>query len=269
LTQRKAPLPASPSPSTTQDSRNSGGTVSRLRRFPVTFGLIGMTSIVYLTQLLTAALLGDGQTCGQGDLICGLGSKMYWAIAAGQIWRLITPIFIHVGTIHILVNMFSLYNLGPVVEHFFSSPRMLANYLLSGMAGTTMSLGFSRSISAGASGAIFGLLGALGVFLYLHRRIFGRFGQLQLRQILFIALLNLGLGFLPGIDNWGHLGGLLAGAGLAWFLGPRFKVVLSDSDKPQLVDQQPWRDIRWKTALAAAAIAALAAMAIFSPFPTR
>jgi rhomboid protease GluP len=269
LTHNKVPHPTSHSSSTAPNSRNSLRFGNRLRRFPVTFGLIGLTLTIYLAQLLTATLLGDGQTCGQGDLICGLGSKMYRAVAAGQIWRLITPIFIHVGTLHILVNMFSLYNLGPVVEHFFSSPRMLANYLLSGMAGTTMSLGFSRSTSTGASGAIFGLLGALGVFLYLHRRIFGRFGQLQLRQILFVALLNLGLGFFPRIDNWGHLGGLLAGAGLAWFLGPRFKLVVSDSDKPHLIDQQPWVDIRWKTAIAAAAIAALAAVAIFNPFFTR
>ena len=231
----------------------------RLTSSPATLGLITLTALVFLLQLATTQFYGV-------DLVMVLGAKVNEAIAVGQVWRLITPIFIHAGVIHLLVNMYSLYALGPAVESFFGSRRMLVVFLLSGIAGVAFSLAFSPYPSVGASGAIFGLLGALGAFLFLHRSTLGRWGSVQLRQIIFVAVLNLGLGLTPGIDNWGHLGGLLAGTTLAWFLGPRLEPVWVDAFRFQLRDRRRWRDV-WPGAMVAAGIIALLAwLATRSPF---
>lgn len=245
-TPRPAPTPTSPSL-----RLNAFG--NRLRRFPATYGLIGATILVFLAQLIGNQLAGF-------DVLAELGAKDNQAIAAGQIWRLVTPLFIHVNILHLFVNMYSLSVIGPSVERLFGSRRFLVTYFLAGVAGVDMSLAFTPAPSVGASGAIFGLLGALGVFLFLHRRTFGRAGAAQLRQIVIVALLNLGLGLLPGIDNFGHLGGLLAGAALAWLIGPRLEPVTIEPTQIRLLDRRQWRDV-WPRALAAAAVIALLALA--------
>jgi len=231
----------------------------RLSRFPATFGLIGVTVGVFILQLLSTQVMGF-------DVILALGAKVNRAIAAGEAWRLLSPVFIHVGLLHVFVNMYSLYAIGPAVERFFGAPRMLVVYLLSGIGGVVLSLAFSLNPSVGASGAIFGLLGALGMFLFVHRRTFGRAATFQFRQIVLVALLNLGLGLVPGIDNWGHLGGLITGAALTSAFGPSFVPVWGELDQPQLIDRRPWR-VSWsKAVLAALILFALALAATQSPF---
>lgn len=232
----------------------------RLKQTPSTFGLIGFTLLVYATQVLSLELTGR-------DFVILYGAKINEAIVAGEVWRLVTPLLVHAGLLHVFVNMYSLYALGPAVERLFSSKRMLAIYLLSGISGVVFSLGFSPNPSVGASGAIFGLLGALGTFIYRHRSRLGRAGKLQLRQIILVILLNLGLlGLMPQIDNWGHLGGLLAGIALTWTLGPQLDVSLSEGQRPKLVDRRPWHKVRVSTLLAAGLLAVLAFAATFSPF---
>ncbi len=194
------------------------------------------------------------------------GDKLNANIVDGEIWRLVTPVFIHVGLWHIFVNMYSLYALGPAVERLFSSQRMLVLYLLSGISGVVLSFALSPNASVGASGAVFGLLGALGTFLYRHRNRLGRAGRLQLRQIVMVALLNLGLGLMPQVDNWGHLGGLLAGIVLTWTLGPMLDVSWSEDRKPKLIDRRPWQKVRMTALFAAVLLAVLAFAASFSPF---
>lgn len=233
--------------------------LSRLKQTPATYGLIGLTALVFIAQVLTMELTGS-------DSVGLYGMKINSAIVAGETWRLVTPVFVHAGLWHIFVNMYSLYALGPAVERLFSSQRMLAVYLLSGISGVILSFGFSPYASVGASGAIFGLLGALGTFIYRHRNRLGRAGRLQLRQIILVTLLNLGLGLLPMVDNWGHLGGLLAGIMLTWTLGPQFEVSLSDDQRPKLVDLRPWHKVRLLTFVAAGFLAVLAFAASFSPF---
>ena len=206
-------------------------------RFPGTFALIAFTILVFIAQQLY--IQPDGN-----DLVLDYGAKSRVDILNGEIWRLVTPIFLHIGIPHIFVNMYSLYAIGPAVERFFGTARFLTTYLQAGIAGIIFSLALTRAESAGASGAIFGMLGALAAFLYRHRELFGRFGRLQLRQIILVALLNLGMGLMPGIDNWGHLGGLLAGAALGWWLGPRFEIVWIWSDQGQLVDRSSWEQTR-------------------------
>ncbi len=228
-----------------------------MQRFPATFGLIGVTVLVFAAQWLGNALVG-------ADVVLYYGAKINDQLAAGQAWRLITPVFLHASLLHIGVNMYSLWALGPAVERFFGHGRFLAIYLLAGISGVLLSLVMSPNPSVGASGAIFGLLGALAAFLYLHRATFGQFGAVQLRQLLFVALINLGLGLSPGIDNWGHVGGMLAGAGLAWFLGPRFTTALLPDGRPRLVDQRPREELTVRLALALAAVLILSIVAMMN-----
>ena len=228
---------------------------ARFALSPVTYGLIAVTLLVFLAQVLSQSVLGF-------DLVSLMGAKDNLAIATGQVWRFITPMFIHGGYFHLLINLYSLYAIGPVVERFFGPWRTLALYLLSGTAGVLLSVSFSSYRSVGSSGSIFGLLGSLGAFLYANRSTFGQAGTIQLRQIVLVALFNLGLGLSPGIDNWGHLGGLIFGAGLTWFTGPNFALMRDETaDRFILVDQRPWRRVWLKILLSAVVVASLALVA--------
>jgi membrane associated rhomboid family serine protease len=195
------------------------------------------------------------------DLPAGLGAKVNTAILAGQTWRLVTPLFLHGSLLHLFVNMYSLYALGPAIERLFGWRRMLTVYLVSGVAGVDLSLAFNRVDSLGASGAIFGLLGALGAFLFLHRASLGRSGEIHFRQIVLVALINLGIGLMPGIDNWAHLGGLAAGASLAFLLGPRFEVSFGEDGRIHLLDMRPWKRVGQRALWATAAVLIMAAAA--------
>jgi rhomboid protease GluP len=223
---------------------------SRFSRFPATFGLIGFTLAIYVGQLLCFQILG-------GDVLLSLGAKDPSALARGQWWRLVTPIFLHLGLWHVFVNMYSLYALGPAVERFFGGRRMFSFYMISGISGVVLSLTMSDNISVGASGAIFGMLGALAAFLYHHRDVFGRVGMAQFRHLVFVALLNLAIGFAPGIDNWGHLGGLVAGAALTTLLGPELRLHWEEGERPTLADRQPWTAVRSRALLSLAIVLAL------------
>jgi rhomboid protease GluP len=226
-------------------------------RFPATFGLIAFTMFVFLTQWFSVDIL-------QRDWILEYGAKVRELVAAGEIWRLITPIFVHVGLWHFFINMYSLYVLGPAVESFFGSARMLAFYLITGVGGVGLSMLFSANPSTGASGAIFGLLGSLVAFFYLHRKVFGRRGMMQFRNLIFVALLNLFLGLMPGIDNWGHLGGFVTGLVLAYLLGPMLEPQWVDSERRRLVDHRSWRESRQWIILFGAIVIILSMMASFS-----
>jgi rhomboid protease GluP len=182
-----------------------------------TYVLLGITVLVFLAQMASQSLLG-------GDLPAALGLKVNSLIAQGEVWRLITPLFLHASILHIGFNMYALYLFGPGLERHFGHARFLALYFLSGFAGNVMSMIFSPAPSLGASTAIFGLLGAEGVFLYQNRKLFGSFARRALTNIVLIAVINLAIGFSPGIDNWGHLGGLIAGTLFAWLGGPILEV---------------------------------------------
>lgn len=157
-----------------------------------------------------------------GQLLSRLGmSQPYLVFVRGQWWRIGTAIFLHAGLVHILFNMYALYVTGTLLEEAWGRTRFVAGFLLTGLFASVFS-GFMRLVtepipdalrspgSVGASGAIFGLFGALGVALY--RRRGTPWGRSMFSQIVVIVLINLVLGFtVPGIDAWAHLGGLLAG----------------------------------------------------------
>jgi rhomboid protease GluP len=224
-------------------------------RFPGTFSLIALTVAVFLAQLVASQWVGY-------DPLLEYGAKSRAEILNGEVWRLVTPIFLHIGIPHLFVNMYSLYAIGPAVERFFGTPRFMITYLQAGIAGIIFSLALSPYPSAGASGAIFGILGALAAFLYRHRGLFGRFGRLQLRQIILVAFLNLGLGLMPGIDNWGHLGGLVAGAALSWWLGPSFEIEWVWTNQGQLIDRSPWEQSRTGYLISAGVLSLLTIFAL-------
>jgi rhomboid protease GluP len=183
----------------------------------VTYVLAGIIIITFLLQMGTQSFFG-------GDLPAMLGMKDNAAIVQGQYWRLITPMFLHGSILHIAFNLYALMIFGPGLERYYGHGRYLALFLISGFAGNVASFLFSTSPSLGSSTAIFGLLGAEGVFLYQNRSIFGRGAQRALTNLIVLAVINLVLGMSPGIDNWGHIGGLIGGTLFAWFGGPVLRV---------------------------------------------
>jgi membrane associated rhomboid family serine protease len=137
------------------------------------------------------------------------------AIKEGEYYRLLTPMLLHANLIHLALNMLVLWIYGPFVERGLGRARFLVVYVVSGFLGGALSfaLGSPSSIGVGASGAIFGVVGALLVYLYNRRR--STFVASFLRDLMVFIGLNLLLGFvLPQIDYLAHLGGLAAGVAL-------------------------------------------------------
>jgi rhomboid protease GluP len=153
-----------------------------------------------------------------------MGLKVNELILAGEYWRLFTPMFLHGSILHLGFNMYALFIFGPGLERYYKHGRFLLLFMLGGFAGNVFSFMFSASPSLGSSTAIFGLLAAEGVFLYQNQKVFGGVARRALNNIIMIAVVNFIIGLSPGIDNWGHMGGLLGGAIFAWFGGPLLKV---------------------------------------------
>lgn len=142
-------------------------------------------------------------------------------VKAGEYYRLITSAFLHIGLLHLIFNNYALYVIGSQIESFLGKTKFLIVYLVSALCGNLMSMLFSTGISAGASGAIFGLLGSILYFGYNYRVYLG---SVLNSQIIPLILLNLGIGLLtPGIDNAAHIGGLLGGISVTMALGIKYK----------------------------------------------
>jgi rhomboid protease GluP len=202
----------------------------------VTYSIIGITVFVYILQLASQALV-------QADLPIAIFAKANDLIRQGQLWRLLTPALVHGSVMHIAFNMYALLSFGTGLERHFGRGRFLLLYILGAFTGNVASFLFSNGYSVGASTAIFGLLGAEAVFLIQNREVFaGRFRS-AIGNIIFIAAINLFIiGSLPGIDNWGHIGGLLGGLIFTSFAGPLWEV---EGIQPayHLVDRRPAREV--------------------------
>jgi rhomboid protease GluP len=184
----------------------------------VTYTIMALTILVFIAQQVSVALLG-------GDLPAALGAKINQYILAGEYWRLITPVLLHGSILHILFNMYALYSFGRGLEGIFGHTRYLLLYLIGGLAGNVASFLLSSNNSLGASTAVFGLVAAEGVSIYLNRRMLGSQARAILSNVGFVIVANLILGFSStGIDNWGHLGGLVGGGIFALLAGPLFAV---------------------------------------------
>jgi len=199
---------------------------------PATFTFVFLAANVFVFILMYLAG-GTDDTA----VFRAYGAKFNSLIDQGEWWRFVTPVFIHVGGLHLVVNMYSLFMLGPYVERLYGSARFVFFWIATGVAGVAASYFASRvggqpgflgrllfrggDASAGASGALFGLVGVLFVFgiKFRHelpegfKRAFG-FGMIP------TILINLAIGYtLPFIDNAAHTGGFIAGAVLALFVG--------------------------------------------------
>lgn len=144
-------------------------------------------------------------------------ANYYLNVKNGEIYRLITAAFVHANVLHIFFNMYALYALGPQIEKFYGRKRYLLIYLGSALLGSLLSVVLTNNVSEGASGAIFGLFGAMLYFGYKYRATLDGF----LRSgIIPVIVINLLLGFMiPGIDVYGHIGGLLGGLVLSYAFG--------------------------------------------------
>lgn len=201
----------------------------------VTYALIGINIAVFVAQFLT-----------NEDLWFYLGAKINEFIIAGEWWRLITPVFLHANLIHLGINCYSLFIFGTQVEALFGYRRYIVIYMISGVASVVLSFVMSPSMSVGASGAIFGLVGAMLVHLYRHRKLFGERGRRRLVDVAVVAGINLLIGLNPGIDNWGHVGGLIGGVVLAWLIGPIYSVHMEPMTlNAKVEDTNPLTGNRW------------------------
>lgn len=143
------------------------------------------------------------------EILIRYGAKYNAAILDGEWWRLVSSMFLHIGFVHLLMNMLALHIVGSLVERIYGASRFLTIYFFAGIIGGLTSFAFTPQLAAGASGAIFGLFGALLLFGIHYRRIF--FQTMGWNVIVIIGF-NIVFGFLvPQIDNGAHIGGLIGG----------------------------------------------------------
>lgn len=227
------------------------------RRKPVmTSILIGVSVFIFILQLLV-------ETFTNMDMLFFYGGKINSLIEEGQLWRLITPIWLHGSILHLALNMYALYILGRRMERFYGHDRFLLLYLLSGFAGNVLSFVLTPAASLGASTAIFGLFSAEGIFIFQNRKLFGAARTRQaLLNLGVILLINLAYGLAPGsnIDIMGHLGGLLGGVFFAWKGGPVLKV----AGQPPFLDMV---DTRKKNDVLIASLVVLVGFTIIAMIP--
>ena len=173
-----------------------------------------MTKLILLICIVMYIILGINSNnffnIGINALV-NFGGNNLLIVQSGEVWRLISAAFLHVSLIHLLVNMYSLVIIGTQVETFIGKFKFLFVYLISAICGNLLSLIFNEAniVSVGASGAIFGLMGALLYFGY-HYRLY--LSEAIKTQIIPVIVLNLLLGFMvSGVDNAAHIGGLIGG----------------------------------------------------------
>jgi len=240
----------------------------------VTYAIVGITGLIYLLQLGSVAVFGYANAAAGMDWLEAYGARINELIRAGQLWRFVTPVLLHASVPHILFNMYALVIFGVGLERQFGHWRFLLLYVLGGFAGNVVSFLLSNGYSVGASTAIFALVGAEGIFLLQNRELFGRqFGR-AIGNVIFVVAVNLLLGLTPGIDNWGHVGGLLGGLVFTWFAGPVWEVQQTASLGPlgggampafHLSDKREPREVLTGAAAVILIFGALAAWGMLAP----
>lgn len=166
--------------------------------------------ITYILIFLCIIMYGVTVLMGDSNLVyITLGANNKILVKNGQIFRLITYAFLHGSLIHLITNMYSLWIIGSQVENNLGKVRMIIIYFISALCGGMLSCIFNDGISVGASGAIFGLMGAL-VYFGMHYRLY--LHDALKNKLIPVILVNLIIGFsITGIDNYCHIGGLIGG----------------------------------------------------------
>ena len=157
------------------------------------------------------------------------GAKFGPAIQAGDWYRMLSPVVLHAGLWHLGANTFAMVLFGPRLEREFGWSAFLATYVVAGVCGVAASYLVSPALSVGASGAVFGIVGAYGVFLIRNRKDFGVAANPVILNLAIVLVINIVFGMLvPGIDQGAHVGGLIAGAAMGWVVSPRRVVTIED-----------------------------------------
>lgn len=222
-----------------------------------TYAILGFTVLIYLLQMASTAIL-DGD-----DLPLMLGARVTELIREGQWWRFVTPVFLHGSVTHIFFNMYALLSIGSFLERHFGHGRFVLLYFLGAFAGNVFSFLLTEGYSVGASTAVFGLVAAEVIFFYQNRKLFGGQARRAIGNAVFVIAVNLFIGLSPGIDNWGHVGGLFGGAMFAWFAGPRWEVAGVYPDF-SLRDQREFHEIALGAGAALLVFGGLAAWGLFA-----
>ncbi len=183
--------------------------------------------VICLIMYIITAVYGGNWFSFDANVLARMGANNI-ILTSKEWWRLISAAFLHVGLIHLIVNMYSLAVIGSQVESYLGKFKFIFVYLVSAICGNLMSLvlGAENVVSVGASGAIFGLMGALLYFGY-HYRLY--LSDAIKRQIIPVIVINLVIGFvISGVDNAAHIGGLAGGFLAAMAVGISGKSEKSD-----------------------------------------
>lgn len=168
-------------------------------------------SLIIINVIIFILMYAFGKGSLDNETLVNFGANYLPLTKSGEYYRLITSAFIHIGLTHLVLNMYSLYIIGSSIEYFYGKLKYIIIYLFSALIGSlfTVVLSSSNTLAAGASGAIFGLLGAMLYFGYHYR---GYIGNSIISQIIPIILVNIFFGLItPGIGNAAHIGGLIGG----------------------------------------------------------
>jgi membrane associated rhomboid family serine protease len=188
--------------------RRGGGMQAARRRWgSVTLTLIALNVAMFVVTAVAAAATGSSALDNyRSPIFEQLSQWPYGVILFGEWWRVFSAAFLHIGPVHLVMNMLALLIFGSELERQLGRGRFLSLYLLSALGGAVaiQLFGDPRLPVAGASTAIYGLLGGLAVLMIVHRQ--------DLRGLLTLLAINVFISFLPGVSLLGHLGGLVAGA---------------------------------------------------------
>ncbi len=184
--------------------------MQEFRRFPLTYGLIGLCTAAYL---LSALVSGSFIEIDLRALVAVGALYGPLTVLHGEWWRLLSAMFLHGGMTHLLMNMVSLYIVGRGVEFYFTKTAYLVIYLFSGIIGGLVSSAMHPlSVGVGASGAIFGIFGALAGFFIVHRKVLAEHSRMFMKDFAVILGLNFLLGMsVTSIDMSAHIAGLVVG----------------------------------------------------------
>ena len=181
-----------------------------IKEYKLTYSIIGINMVIYIFSAFYSQDMIDMDLQTLVDMGALYGPL---TVLKGEWWRLFTAMFLHGGMTHLLMNMFSLYLIGRSVEMYFDTKSYLTIYLFSGLLGGLASLYMHpNSVGIGASGAIFGVFGALAGFFLAHRDKIAAHSKAFMKDFGIVLGINLVLGLsIPSIDVSAHIGGLIIG----------------------------------------------------------
>jgi rhomboid protease GluP len=184
--------------------------LDKFQEYKITYTIIGINILLYMFSAFFSQDMIDMELQTLVDMGALYGPL---TVLKGEWWRLFTAMFLHGGMTHLLMNMFSLYLIGRGVEMYFDTKSYLIIYLFSGLLGGLASLYMHpNSVGIGASGAIFGVFGALAGFFLAHREKIAAHSKAFMKDFAVVLGINLVLGLsIPSIDVSAHIGGLIIG----------------------------------------------------------